>query len=42
MPLTAPTEDELAKAVREHQKTAHGMELSEEEAKGQVKKMLEG
>ena len=41
MPLKAPTEDELVKAWQEHSKTAHSMELSEEEARAKVKMAME-
>jgi len=42
MELKAPNEDDLAKAVQEHSKHAHGMEISKEQAKQQLKEMLAG
>lgn len=37
--LTAPNEDELVKAFKEHAHRDHGMEMSEEQAKMKVKGM---
>lgn len=38
--LKVPNEDEMAKAARQHPKTAHGMPLSEEEAREQVRQAI--
>ncbi len=41
MDLRAAHGEELAKTFKEHTAHAHGMEMSEEEAKKKVKMMLE-
>lgn len=42
MDLKAPNEEELAKTFKGHAHEAHGMEMSEEEAKQKVKMMRGG